>query len=57
MRTQAFLGVRERFELTGEGDDPLETYVSSTGQSCPWLSQQGNPTLDVGTERAGPELI
>ncbi len=51
MRVQAFLGVRERFELTGEGEDPLATYVSSTGQSCPWLSQQGNPTLDIGTER------
>ena len=50
---QAFLGVREEFERTGVGADPLESYTSSTGQQCAWLSQQANPTHDLMTGTKG----
>jgi len=50
---QAFLGWREAFELSGEGTDPLANYVSPSGQSCAWLSDQANPTLDRMTIGGG----
>ena len=54
---QAFTGVRDVFERSGEGIDPLDTYESSTGQSCQWLSQQGNPRRNTREHQGQSESL